>query len=115
MSRVKRGFVSRRKHKKVLKNNKGFVGSLSKLYRPAHQAYLHSLANAYIGRKLRKRDFRSLWIARMNAALDQLGVSYSKFIGNANKKNITLSRKTLSELAIAQPETFKQIVDVVQQ
>jgi large subunit ribosomal protein L20 len=114
MSRVKRGYVSRRRHKKVLKNNKGFVGSLSKLYRPAHQAYLHSLANAFIGRKLKKRDFRSLWITRMNAALDQLGISYSKFMGNVHKKNIILNRKTLSELAISQPETFKEIVAVVQ-
>ncbi len=115
MSRVKRGYVSRRRHKKVLKNNKGFIGSLSKLYRPAHQAYLHSLANAFIGRRLKKRDFRTLWIARMNAALDQLGVSYSKFMGNVHKKNINLNRKTLSELAIAQPDAFKEIVTLVQQ
>jgi large subunit ribosomal protein L20 len=114
MSRVKRGYVSRRRHKKVLKNNKGFVGALSKLYRPAHQAYLHSLANSFIGRKLKKRDFRTLWIARINASLDAMGISYSKFMGSLNRKKIGLNRKILAELAVSQPNTFNAVVELVQ-
>lgn len=111
MARVKRGNTSRNRHKKVLKLAKGFRGGLSKLYRPAHQAVLHALSNMYKHRRLRKRDFRSLWIARINGALDQRGVSYSKFMGSLNKQNIQINRKMLSEVAIEHPEVFDKLVE----
>lgn len=113
MARVKRGNVAKNRRKKVLKLAKGFRGALSKLYRPAHQAVLHALVNKYRDRRLRKRDFRSLWIARINAALESFDISYSKFIGLANKKEIKLNRKILSELAIHNPETFSAVVETV--
>ncbi len=113
MARVKRGNVSRKKHKKVLNLTKGFRGSLSKLYRPAKQALLHALSYAYKDRRLKKRDFRGLWIARINASLEMLNVSYSVFMGQCKKKNVELNRKVLSELAITHPETFNEIVQFV--
>lgn len=113
MPRVKRGNVSRKRHKKVLKHTKGFQGPLSKLYRPAHQAYLHSLSHAFRDRRRKKRDFRSLWIIRLNAGLRALGITYSSFISKATTKEIALNRKVLSELAISKPDVFKQIVDIV--
>lgn len=113
MSRVKRGNVSRKRHKKILKATKGFVGSMSKLYRPAHQAYLHAMANAFVGRRRRKRDFRQLWIARISAAVKAQGLSYSKFTGGLNKKNVNLNRKVLSELAISHPNVFNDVVAFV--
>jgi large subunit ribosomal protein L20 len=114
MSRVKRGNVARKSRKKVFALAKGFRGASSKLYRPAHQAVLNALTHAYKDRRLKKRDFRGLWITRINAALDVLGVSYSKFTGNLKKQNINLNRKVLSELAIQEPEVFKKIVEVAQ-
>lgn len=110
MARVKRGFVSRRRHKKVLKITKGFRGSLSKLYRPAHQAMLHSLQYATRDRKTRKRDFRALWNVRINAGLRQYGLSYSKFIGAAIKKNMLINRKILAELAAERPKIFGDLI-----
>ena len=114
MSRVKRGNVARNRRKKVLKLAKGFRGSSSKLFRPAHQAVLNALTHAYKDRRLKKRDFRALWIARLNAGLDALGHSYSKFMGSLKKKNIQLNRKVLSELAIQEPVAFKRIVELSQ-
>jgi large subunit ribosomal protein L20 len=111
MSRVKRGNVARNRRKKVLKLAKGFRGASSKLFRPAHQAVLNALTHAYKDRRLKKRDFRGLWIARINAALDVLGVSYSKFTGALKKKNILINRKVLSELAIQEPAVFQHIVE----
>lgn len=113
MARVKRGNVARNRRKKVLKITKGFQGSLSKLFRPAHQVMLHALKYAYRDRRRRKRDFRSLWIARINAGLGATGVSYSKFIGQANKKNVTLNRKVLASLAIHNPDVFSEVVTYV--
>tara|TARA_A100001015_G_scaffold316091_1_gene429517 strand:+ start:1012 stop:1359 length:348 start_codon:yes stop_codon:yes gene_type:complete len=110
MTRVKRGNVARKRRKKILKANKGYRGSLSKLFRPAHQAYLHAGNNAYRDRRLKKREFRRLWIARLNAALELNDLSYSKFIGLCKKKNIELNRKVLSELALNEPETFNEII-----
>ncbi len=114
MTRVKRGFVARRRHKKVLKITKGFRGALSKLYRPAHQAMLHSLQYMYRDRRNRKRDFRALWNVRINAGLRILGTTYSKFIGTATKKNVLLNRKILAELAAERPMVFEQVVQFVQ-
>ncbi len=112
--RVKRGNVAKNRRKKVLKLAKGFRGGLSKLFRPAHQAVVNALRHAYKGRRQKKRDFRSMWIVRMNAALVGHGISYSKFIGLALKKNMIVNRKMLSEIAISNPEVFTEIVNWVQ-
>lgn len=114
MSRVKRGNISRKRHKKILKLAKGFRASLSKLYRPAHQTVLHALTSSYRDRRRKKRTFKSLWIVRMNANLDELGVSYSKFMGQCRVKNIGLNRKMLADIALNNPENFKEIVSFVQ-
>ncbi|MDX9917753.1 MAG: 50S ribosomal protein L20, partial [Gudongella sp.] len=100
MARVKRGVNAKKRHKKVLKQAKGYFGAKSKLFRPANQAVMKSLNYAYIGRKQRKRDFRKLWIARINAAARLNGLSYSKFINGLKKANIEVNRKMLSEMAI---------------
>ena len=112
MARVKRGNVARKRRKKVLKLAKGFRGSLSKLYRPAKQAVLHALTNSYRDRRRKKRDFRSLWIVRINAGLVAHNVSYSKFIGQCKAKNIDVNRKMLAELAYSQPAVFDKIVEL---
>ncbi len=109
--RVKRGFAGRKKHKKILGLAKGFTGSLSTLFRPAKQAVYHALVNAYSGRKLKKRDFRSLWIARINAGLQVHNVSFSKFMGQCKKNNIAINRKMLAELALNNSDVFANIVE----
>lgn len=111
MARVKRGVNARKRHKKILKLAKGYYGSKSKLYRTANQAVTKSLTYAFIGRKQRKRDFRKLWIARINAATRAHGMSYSKFMGGLKKANINLNRKVLSELAIHNPDDFAKLVE----
>ena len=110
MARVKRGNVARNRRKKILNLAKGFRGSLSKLFRPAHQAVLHALNNNYRDRRRKKRDFRQLWIVRINAALMTHNLSYSKFIGDAAKKNIKINRKMYAMLAVETPEIFDQVV-----
>ncbi|RAP27998.1 50S ribosomal protein L20 [Candidatus Marinamargulisbacteria bacterium SCGC AG-343-D04] len=115
MSRVKRGNVARKRRKKVLKLAKGFSGSLSKLYRPAQQAVLHAGIYAYKDRKLKKREFRKLWILRINAALNESQLSYSTFMGMCKKKNVQLNRKVLAELAANQPDVFNLIVKEITQ
>ena len=111
MARVKRGTVSRRKHNKLLGLTKGFRGTKSKLTKVAHEAALHAGAYAFHGRKLRKRDFRSLWITRIGEATKQEGMSYSVFMNKLKKANITLDRKILADLVVNDPETFKRVVD----
>jgi len=113
MVRVKRGFVARRRRKKVLNRAKGFTGSLSKLFRPAKQAVVHAMSYATADRKTRKGNFRRLWIARINAGLKELGLSYSKFINGLKKKKIIINRKVLSDLAIFDTAAFKKIVESV--
>jgi len=108
--RVKRGNVARQKRKKIFKLAKGFRGGLSKLFRPARQAVLNALRHAYRDRRVKKRDFRALWIVRINAALQPHSVSYSKFIGLLHKKNILINRKQMSELAVNHPEVFNSFV-----
>jgi large subunit ribosomal protein L20 len=110
MVRVKRGNVARKRRKKILNLAKGFRGALSKLYRPAHQAVLHALSYSFRDRRKKKRDFRQLWIARMNAALREQGISYSAFMGKANKQNVKINRKMYAMLAVESPEVFKQTV-----
>lgn len=112
MARVKRAVNSKKNHKKVLKQAKGYFGAKSKLFRTANEAVMKSLSYSYIGRKNRKRDFRKLWIARINAECRQNDMSYSKFIGGLKKLNIDINRKMLSEMAIHDKESFKNLVDM---
>ncbi len=113
MARVKRGTVSRSKHKKLLGLTKGYRGTKSKLVKIAKEASLHAGQYAYRGRKLRKQDFRTLWITRIGEAVKKEDLSYSVFINKLKKANIELDRKILSDLIVNDPATFKQIVDTV--
>ncbi len=112
--RIKRGKVKNKKHKKVLKRAKGYRLSYSKLYKRAKEALMHAGAYSYAHRKKRGNDFRRLWIQRINAALDKYDIKYSRFINLLKKKKIEINRKMLSELAIHEPDIFKQIVEKVQ-
>jgi len=107
--RIKRGYKARRRRKRVLKLAKGYRGGRSKLFRTAADAVDKALSYAYRDRKQRKRDFRRLWIIRINAAARMNNISYSKFIHGLKKSNITLDRKVLAELAISDPSAFSQI------
>lgn len=113
MARVKRAVNSKKNHRKVLKLAKGYYGAKSKLYKMANQAVMKSLAYAYVGRKQKKREYRQLWIARINAATRAQGVSYSKFIAGLKKNNIEINRKMLSEMAIHDIAGFNQLVELV--
>ena len=114
MSRVKRGNVARKRRNKILRLAKGFRGSNGSLFRTANQRVMKALCNAYRDRKRRKRDFRRLWIARINAASRMNGISYSKFIGCLKKEEIRINRKMLAQLAVADPRSFKKVVTEVQ-
>ena len=113
MARVKRGTVSRRKDNKLFEATKGYRGTKSRLVRTAKQANLHAGQYAFHGRKLRKQDFRSLWIIRIGEAVKAEGLSYSVFIDKLKKANITLDRKILSNLIVEDPTTFKYVVDTI--
>ena len=113
MVRVKTGPTRRRRHKKIIKMAKGYRMTRHKLIKRAKEAVLRAGQHAYIGRKLRKRDLRRLWIQRINAALTEYDISYSKFINGLKKAKIELDRKILADLAISDPDTFKLIVDKV--
>lgn len=113
MVRVKRGSVARKKRKKVLKRAKGFRGSLKRLYRASKQAVYHALKYATRDRRDKKGDFRTLWNARINAAVRKHGISYSRFIYSLKKHKIALNRKMLSEIAISDKEAFAKIVETV--
>ena len=110
MARVKRGNVARKRRKKILKLAKGFRGSHSKLFRTANQQVMKALRSAYRDRRRRKRDFRRLWIARINAAARQNGVSYSQLIGHLKKADIQLNRKMLAQMAVLDPDGFAKVV-----
>lgn len=112
MARVKKGVTARKRHKKIIKLAKGYRGSKSKLFRPANQAVLKALSHSYRGRKLKKRDFRKLWIARINAAARSNGMSYSKFINGLKKAGVQINRKMLSEMAINDASGFTHLVDI---
>ncbi len=107
--RVKRGNVARQRRKKILKLAKGFRGAASLLFRTANQRVMKALRNAYRHRREKKRDFRQLWIARINAAARTQGLSYSQLIGHLTKANIAINRKMLAQMSIFDPETFAQI------
>lgn len=110
--RIKRSVVSRKRRRKLLNATKGYWGSRKNNLRKAKETLLRALAYAYRDRKQRKRDFRALWITRINAAVVPHGLSYSKFIGGLKKAGVELNRKTLSEMAIRRPDDFKAVVDV---
>lgn len=115
MARVKRGVTARRRHKKVLKQAKGYYGAKSKLYRTANQAVMKSLSYAFAGRKQKKRQFRKMWIARINAAARANGMNYSTFINGLKKANIEINRKMLSEMAIHDPEGFAKLIEIAKE
>ena len=111
MARIKGAMMTRKRRNKVLKLAKGYYGSKSKLFKTAKQAVMKSGQYAYIGRKQRKRDFRRLWITRISAAAKMNGINYSTIINGLKKADITLNRKMLSEIAIADPQGFAELVD----
>ncbi len=113
MVRVKGGVTTRRRHKAVLKRAKGYWMSRHKQFKKAQEAVLHAGAYAYSGRKDRKREFRQLWIIRLNASLRTLGTTYSRFIDALNKKKIMLDRKILAQIAVDHPQVFEKIVKKV--
>ena len=112
MARVKGGFKTRHRRKKILKLAKGYYGSKHTLYKTAHEQVMHSLKYAYRDRKTLKREMRKLWIARVNAAARMNDISYSKLIHGLKLANIEINRKMLSEIAIADPKGFTDIVNV---
>ena len=112
MTRVKGGTVARARRKKVLKEAKGYFGSKHRLYKTAHEQLMHSGQYAFRDRRQNKRNFRKLWIARINAACRENEISYSKFINGLNKAGITINRKMLSELAIDNREAFADLVAI---
>ena len=115
MARVKRGVNAKKRHNNILKQAKGYFGAKSKLYRTANQAVMKSLNYSYIGRKQRKRDFRKLWITRINAAARLNGMSYSKFISGLKEANVNINRKMLSEMAINDPAGFAKLVEIAKE
>lgn len=114
MARVKTGIVRRRRHNKVLKRAKGFRGSRSKQYRNAFQTLLNAATYEYRDRRNKKRDFRRLWIQRINAGARLHGMNYSTFINGLKKANIDLNRKVLADIAAREPEAFKALIEAAQ-
>ena len=112
MARVKTARITKNKHKKVLKMAKGYYGAKSVRFRMANQAVMKSLQYAYVGRKLKKRDFRKLWIARINAAARANGTNYSSLINGLKKAEININRKMLAEMAVSDPAAFTELVKV---
>ena len=112
MARVKSAMTTRARHKKVLKQAKGYYGAKHYRFRNANQAVLKSLAYAYVGRKDRKSDFRKLWISRINAAARMNGLTYSKLIAGLKKANVTINRKMLAEVAVNDPKAFTEIAEI---
>ncbi len=111
MARVKRGVTAHARHKKVLKAAKGFRGRSSTCFRPAIQRLEKALQYAYRDRRVKKREFRGLWIQRINAAVREMDMTYSRLINGLNKAAISIDRKVMADLAMNQPEAFKQLVE----
>lgn len=111
MARVKKGLNARKRHKKILKMAKGYYGAKSKVFRAANPAVMRALRSAYVGRKNKKREYRRLWIARINAAARMNGISYSKFMNGLKVSGIEINRKMLSEMAIHDPAGFTQLAE----
>ena len=112
MARVKTAKITRKKHKKVLKQAKGYYGAKNYRFRMAKQAVMKSGAYAYVGRKDKKSNFRKLWIARINAAARMNGTTYSKLIAGLKKANVTINRKMLAEVAVNDPKAFTEIAEI---
>ena len=112
MARVKRGVTARARHKKILKQAKGYYGARSRVYRVAKQAVIKAGQYAYRDRKQKKRQFRALWIVRINAAARQFGISYSRMINGLNKANVAIDRKVLADLAVRDIEAFGEIAKI---
>ena len=115
MARVKGGLNAKKRHKRVLKLAKGYRGARSKQYRVAKQSVMRALATSYAGRKERKRQFRQLWIARINAASRMNGLSYSKFMYGLKQANIDINRKMLADMAVNDAKGFKKLVDAAKE
>lgn len=113
MSRVKRGVITKRRHKRLLKQTKGFWGQRSNIFKRAKETLMRAMRFAYIGRRLKKRDFRSLFITRIGAACKQEGLSYSRFMHGLKVNNVGINRKMLSQIAIFEPEAFAQLAKMV--
>ena len=111
MARIKGAVTTRKRRKKILKLAKGFYGAKSKQFRTANQAVMRSLTNAYIGRKQRKRDFRSLWITRISAACKMNDINYSQFMNGLKKAGVTLNRKMLAEIAVSDMNSLAALVE----
>lgn len=115
MARVKKAVNAKKKHRKILKLAKGFRGGRSKLFKPANQFVMKALKHAYAGRKLRKRDFRRLWITRINAGARANGLSYSRFMNGLKTAGIQMNRKVLAEMAIHDKEGFAELVNIAKE
>ncbi len=113
MTRVKRGTIANKKRRNILKYTKGFRWGRKSKERLAKEALIHAWSHAWRGRKEKKRDYRSLWNVKLNAALREEGLNYSTFIGNLHKKDIKLDRKVLAMMAVNQPEAWKKLVSAV--
>nr|QIZ74298.1 ribosomal protein L20 [Uronema sp. FACHB-2429] len=111
MTRVKRGIVARKRRKKILNYTKGFRGAASTIFRTANQRYMKALKLSFINRRKKKRDFRSLWISRLNAAVRKIGLNYNEFIFALKICNIQLNRKTLSQLSLCDTQTFLKLYE----
>ena len=112
MARVKKGVNAHKRHKKVLKQAKGYYGARSKQFRTANPAVMRGLASAYAGRKLKKRQYRQLWITRINAAARMNGISYSKMMNGLKKGGIEINRKMLADMAVYDAEGFKALAEI---
>lgn len=111
MARIKRGVTAKARHKKIMKKAKGYYGARSRVYRVAKQAVIKAAQYAYRDRRQRKREFRALWIVRINAASKALGLSYSRFMDGLNKAGVELDRKVLADLAVQDQTAFAKLVD----
>lgn len=111
MPRVKRGLMAHKRHKRVLKDASGYWGGRHRLFKTAKEAVIKALDDAFRGRKEKKRQFRALWIARINAGCRLNNMTYNRFIDGLNKANIAVNRKVLSEMAIADPKAFAELVE----
>lgn len=113
MAKIKHSVATRRRKKRVLKKAKGFWGARSKQFRQARRALMHALVYAYRDRRVKKRDFRRLWITRINAACRNSGITYSQFINGLKREKVNLDRKILADLAVRDSQAFKKLVEIV--
>jgi len=115
MPRVKRGVMTRKRHNRVLKDAKGYWGARHRWFKMAHEAVMHAAQYAYRDRRVRKREFRKLWIARINAACRAQGITYSRFINGLTRAGITVDRKIMADLAVNEPAAFSALVQQANQ